>query len=122
MDIIDADRTGHLVANVRMQTHDYRPNRQIKGATRAARVVRRTGLTNSTKHRDEVLMGGRETGMTKAKTEYARKLAAERIQRHWRAYYRYCHENSEWMTTTWVCATMIQATWRSYHVRRIRMD
>jgi len=122
MDIIDADRTGNPVANMRMATHDYRPNRQIKGSTRTARVVRRTGLANSTHHRDQVMTGMKATQMSQVKNEYVRKMAAERIQRHWRAYYKYCRENEGWMTTTWICATMIQTRWRSYHVRRIRLD
>jgi len=49
-------------------------------------------------------------------------LAAERIQRVWRAWFEYCQETSEWMTVTWICATMIQSHWRSYHVRRKNMD
>ena len=31
-------------------------------------------------------------------------------------------DNSEWMTVTWICATMIQSHWRSYHVRRVKLD
>jgi len=122
MDIIDADRTGHPVTNPRQVPHDYRPNRQIKGSTRTARVVRRTGLQNSTKHRDDVIFGANPSAMVLVKQEYMRKMAAERIQRAWRAYYKYCRENHDWMTATWVCATIIQAHWRSYHVRRKNID
>lgn len=122
MDIIDADRTGHQVANTRQVQSDFRPNRQIKGSTRTARVVRRTGLHNSTKHRDEVLQGVSQSAMSAQKSVYVQKMAAERIQRAWRAYYKYCRENADWMTTTWLCATMIQAKWRSYHVRRLKLD
>mmetsp|Transcript_78539 Transcript_78539/g.163178 ORF Transcript_78539/g.163178 Transcript_78539/m.163178 type:complete len:963 (+) Transcript_78539:119-3007(+) len=122
-DIINADRTGHPVTNVHMPPNDFRPNRQMKGSTRTARVVRRTGLANCTKHRDEALTGGAKAKqMSQLREEYIRKMAAERIQRHWRAYYKYCRENEEWMVSTWKAATIIQTCWRSYHVRRIRLD
>merc|ERR1719277_1387084 len=122
MDIIDADRTGYQVANTRQAPNDYRPHRQIKGSTRTARVVRRTGLHNSTTHRDEVLHGVKQSAMSAQKSAYVQKMAAERIQRAWRGYYKYCRENADWMTTTWLCATLIQAKWRSYHVRRLKLD
>merc|ERR1719413_346643 len=52
----------------------------------------------------------------------AQTIAANRIQTVWRSWYQYCQNNAEWMTITWICATMIQSHWRSYHVRRLRMD
>merc|ERR1719183_739733 len=61
-------------------------------------------------------------GSAPGKSLACQKMAAERIQRFWRAWYKYCRENQEWMTTTWMCATMIQATWRSHNVRRIKLD
>lgn len=122
MDIIDADRTGHVMNTTRIAPNDYRPNRMMKGATRTSRMVRRTGTYNSTRHRDHIAQTRQLSGMDAQRSEYTRKIAAERIQRAWRAYYRYCQENADWMTTTWICATMIQAHWRSYHVRRVKHD
>lgn len=125
MDIIYAERRGPQIGEVtdmRLVPHEYRMNRQIKGTTRTARVLRRTGLGQTTKYRDEVLYGMQSSAMTVQKKQYMRKLAAERIQRAWRAWYKYCRENADWMTTTWICATMIQAKWRSYHVRRKKKD
>mmetsp|Transcript_39794 Transcript_39794/g.69916 ORF Transcript_39794/g.69916 Transcript_39794/m.69916 type:complete len:933 (+) Transcript_39794:214-3012(+) len=122
MDIIDADSTGHALGSSRTAPNDYRPNRVIKGSTRTSRVVRRTGMFNSTKHRDQIMTNSKLSVGTKQKSSYVQKTAAERIQRVWRAWYKYCQENSDWMTTTWICATMIQAKWRSYHVRRQKLD
>jgi tetratricopeptide (TPR) repeat protein len=123
MDIIDADSANHVVTSSRTAPHDFRPNRVIKGATRTARVVRRTGIHRSTKHRDHMIAGRCQLGTTSdLKDTYKRKAAAERIQRVWRSWYRYCQENHDWMTTTWVAATMIQSAWRSYHVRRRKLD
>eukprot|EP00927_Polykrikos_kofoidii_P038220 TRINITY_DN32517_c0_g1_i1.p1 TRINITY_DN32517_c0_g1~~TRINITY_DN32517_c0_g1_i1.p1 ORF type:complete len:922 (+),score=104.41 TRINITY_DN32517_c0_g1_i1:69-2834(+) len=122
MDIVDSDNANRMVTAARVAPHDYRPNRVIKGATRTAKVVRRTGLHNSTKHRDLVMAGRLVNATDASKTAYQRKVAAERIQRVWRSWYKYCQENHDWMTTTWVAATMIQAKWRSYHVRRMKLD
>jgi len=122
MDLIDGDNGTRAITAARSAPNDYRPNRLIKGATRTARVVRRTGVCNSSKHRDQVMSGGARGAAATLKNAYNRKMAAERIQRVWRAYYKYCQENHDWMTTTWVAATMIQATWRSYHVRRKKLD
>lgn len=120
MDIIEADTSAHGAS--RTAPNDYRPNRVIKGSTRTSRVVRRTGMFNSTKHRDQMINDKSQTKSAPQRDAYAQKMAAEKIQRVWRAWYRYCQENSDWMTTTWICATMIQAKWRSYHVRRLRLD
>jgi len=122
MDIVDAERTGHVMNTTRIAPNDYRPNRMMKGATRTSRMVRRTGTYNSTRHRDHIAATRHLAGMDAQRSEYVKKIAAERIQRAWRAYYRYCQENADWMTTTWICATMIQAHWRSYHVRRVKLD
>ncbi|CAK0896781.1 unnamed protein product, partial [Prorocentrum cordatum] len=40
----------------------------------------------------------------------------------WRAYHKYCEDNAEWVFTIHRCANLIQKVWRSYHVRRVRMD
>jgi len=122
MDIIDVENGNHAVAGTRSAPNDYRPNRMIKGTTRTARVVRRTGLLNSTTHRDQVMTGRNLNATATQKTAYQRRMAAERIQRVWRSWYKYCQENHDWMTTTWIAATMIQANWRSYHVRRQKLD
>lgn len=119
IDLIEADMQGR---STRTAPNDYRPNRVVKGSTRTSRVVRRTGMFNSTKHRDHIMTNMIQSKGTQQKSEYVQKVAAERIQRVWRAWYRYCQENSDWMTTTWICATMIQSRWRSYHVRRMTLD
>jgi hypothetical protein len=116
MDIIDSDASAHVLGSARTAPNDYRPNRVVKGSTRTSRVVRRTGMFSTTKHRDLMLTKACEGKGPAQKSEYVRKAAAEKIQRVWRAWYKYCQENSDWMTTTWICATMIQAKWRSYHV------
>lgn len=121
MDLIDGEHQ-HQVGCTRTVPNDYRPNRTIKGTTRTSRVVRRTGMYNSTKHRD-LVMSGRDKGpATAVKEAYRQRCAAEKIQRTWRAWHKYCHENADWMTTTWIAATIIQSRWRSYHVRRLKMD
>merc|ERR550525_1736430 len=79
-------------------------------------------MINSTMHRDRVMANRQMSVSVAHKSAYVQKIAAEKIQRCWRAWYRYCQENGDWMTTTWICATMIQAKWRSYHVRRVKMD
>mmetsp|Transcript_22345 Transcript_22345/g.69455 ORF Transcript_22345/g.69455 Transcript_22345/m.69455 type:complete len:926 (-) Transcript_22345:139-2916(-) len=122
MDIIEADGDG---PSMRSAPNDFRPNRSMKRSTRTSRVVRRTGVFNSTTHRDRVeadLQKKRANDGAPWKSAHVQKLAAERIQRVWRSWYQYCQENSEWVTITWICATMIQSHWRSYHVRRMRMD
>merc|ERR1740122_422449 len=123
MDIIDAEGEGHK--SMRTQPNDFRPNRVIKRSTRTSRVVRRTGVFNSTAHRDraEAEQERKRLGNSQPwKSARVQKMAAEKIQRVWRAWYQYCKDNSEWMTVTWICATMIQSHWRSYHVRRQVMD
>jgi tetratricopeptide (TPR) repeat protein len=123
MDIIDAEGDGQK--SMRYTPNDFRPNRVIKRNTRTSRVVRRTGVFNSTVARDRVMADmtkKRVSASAPWKSAETQKLAAERIQRVWRAWFEYCQETSEWMTVTWICATMIQSHWRSYHVRRKKMD
>jgi len=122
MEIIEADNAGHAMGSSRTAPNDYRPNRVIKGATRTSRVVRRTGMFNSTKHRDQIMSSTQRSVGNGTSTAFVQKAAAERIQRVWRAWHKYCRENADWMTITWICATMIQAKWRSYHVRRLKQD
>lgn len=122
MDIIDSDAGAQALGCSRTAPNDFRPNRVIKGSTRTSRVVRRTGMFNSSKHRDMIMSNKNQSKGEKQKSQYIQKVAAEKIQRAFRAFHKYCAENSDWMTTTWICATMIQARWRSYHVRRIKLD
>jgi hypothetical protein len=124
LDIIDADRTGHSLGSTRTVPHDYRPNRVVRGTTRGSRVMRRFARTvyNSTHHRDKVATEKYQSAITIQKAKYNEVTAACKIQRMWRAWYKYCCENGDWMVKTWVCATKIQAVWRSYHVRRIKFD
>jgi len=120
MDLMDADNGAS-----ESKVQDFRPNRTMKRQTRTSRVVRRTGVFNSMTHRDRVaedIAKKRNMATEPWKSPAAQKIAATRIQRVWRSWYQYCQDNSEWMTITWICATMIQSHWRSYHVRRQRMD
>lgn len=121
-DIIDADCNNHAVTGARIAIYDCRPNRMIKGTTRTARVVRRTGLSNSFTHRELVSSGRGQAASIAYKSAYEKKMAAERIQRVWRAYYAYCQENQDWMAVSRAAATAIQANWRGYHVRRMKFD
>jgi tetratricopeptide (TPR) repeat protein len=122
MDIIDEGGRKNTMRDGRT---DYRPNRSMHRSSRTGRLVRRTGVFNSTHNRDRV---AEELAKRAAKANqpwtspHVQKLAAERIQSVWRSWYQYCQQNSEWMTITWICATMIQSHWRSYHVRRRRLD
>merc|ERR1719420_312916 len=124
MDLIDADRDSHQTRSpMRSAPNDYRPNRLIRGSTRTSLYLRRTGMFNSTSHRDRVLANKLSASDAKPwKSQFIQKTAAERIQRAWRAWHKYCMEHQDWMTTTRICATMIQARWRSYHVRRQKLD
>eukprot|EP00927_Polykrikos_kofoidii_P038485 TRINITY_DN32847_c0_g1_i1.p1 TRINITY_DN32847_c0_g1~~TRINITY_DN32847_c0_g1_i1.p1 ORF type:complete len:974 (+),score=195.45 TRINITY_DN32847_c0_g1_i1:63-2984(+) len=125
VDIIDAE--GQNRTSVKAIASDFRPNRSMNRNSRTSRLVRRTGVFNSTVHRDRVSEDlAKRRAMLASGNGYrsaaAQKLAAERIQTTWRAWNRYCKQNSGWMTISWICATMIQSHWRSYHVRRKRMD
>jgi len=123
MDILDAG--GDNRASIRGCAADMRPNRSMKRSTRTSKVVRRTGVFNSTANRDRV-MGEiekrRERQKKPWKSAQTQQLAATKIQQTWRSWYTYCQENSEYMTMTWICATIIQSHWRSYYVRRAEKD
>lgn len=122
VEMIDADVSMNALTFSRTAPNDYRPNRVIKGSTRTSRVVRRTGMFHDSKRRDDILNNKVVRKGAPQRIEYVRKAAAEKIQRVWRAWFRYCQENADWMTTTWIAATMIQSRWRSYHVRRMKLD
>merc|ERR1719301_443710 len=80
-------------------------------------------MFNSTTHRDQMITNKTQVQTAKPwQSQFVQKTAAERIQRCWRAWHRYCAEHQDWMTTTRICATMIQSRWRSYHVRRQKLD
>lgn len=80
-------------------------------------------MFNSSSHRDGVIKNRALAQTAKPwKSQFIQKTAAERIQRAWRSWHAYCQEHQDWMTTTRICATMIQARWRSYHVRRVKLD
>jgi len=122
MEIIEADMDGPSMRNT---SNDLRPNRSMKKSTRTSRIVRRVGVHNSTTHRDRVeeeLVRKQANKVPSWRSAHAQQIAATRIQRVWRSWNKYCRENSEWMTITWICATMIQSHWRSYHVRRLKAD
>eukprot|EP00747_Dinoflagellata_sp_TGD_P164355 gnl/TRDRNA2_/TRDRNA2_184176_c0_seq1.p1 gnl/TRDRNA2_/TRDRNA2_184176_c0~~gnl/TRDRNA2_/TRDRNA2_184176_c0_seq1.p1 ORF type:complete len:957 (-),score=221.98 gnl/TRDRNA2_/TRDRNA2_184176_c0_seq1:192-2993(-) len=119
--LLDADG-GKTRTTTRLAPNDFRPNRTIKGSTRTSRMVRRTGMLHSTKHRDEVLQTKLKLGKNDVKSPMVQNMAAEKIQRFWRAWYAYCQENADWMTMTWMAAIIIQSRWRSYHVRRKKLD
>jgi len=123
MNVIDDERDGKKRSPMRSAPHDFRPNRLIKGSTRTSLYLRRTGMFTQTTHRDAVITSKKSGDQSKPwKNQFIQKTAAERIQRAWRAWHKYCMEHQDWMTTTRICATMIQARWRSYHVRRQKLD
>ncbi|CAK0868578.1 unnamed protein product, partial [Prorocentrum cordatum] len=123
MDIMDAEL--HSQVSMRAAPNEIRPNRSMKRLTRTTKVLRKTGNFCSTDNRDRVqaeIEKRRADRKAIWKDPKLQRFAAEKIQRVWRSWYAYCQENAEWMTITWICATMIQSHWRSYHVRRLRMD
>lgn len=119
-DVVNADNTGRAVGKSSKASRDFRPHRMVAGSTRTAKLSRRMlGGSVETANRDR-LVAARQTefkGLAAAKMAYRRKMAAERIQRFWRGYREYCEENSEWMKTTWIAASEIQAVWRSHRAR-----
>ncbi|CAK0848385.1 unnamed protein product, partial [Prorocentrum cordatum] len=120
-DVINADNTGHAVGRSSKASRDFRPHRMVAGSTRTAKLARRTlGGSVETAHRDKLVAAKQQDfkGLAAAKTAYRRKMAAERIQRSWRAYREYCEENSELMQATWNAASQIQAKWRSHRSHR----
>lgn len=120
MDIIDAEVDCEPSMSA---PNDFRPNRAMKRSTRTSKVVRRTGVFNSTVYRDKVMKDSTRfvLGGNNATVE-TQNAAASTIQNTWRSWHKYLQDNSEWMTVTWICATMIQSHWRSYHVRRVKLD
>merc|ERR1719421_852697 len=95
MEIIDLERDSHRRrCPVRSAPNDNRPNRVIKGSTRTSLVLRRTGMFNVTLHRDEVI--AKHSNPNAKRTWYSAHVqasAAERIQRYWRSWHRYCEEH-----------------------------
>ena len=101
MDILDAG--GDNRASIRGCAADMRPNRLMKRSTRISKVVRRTGVFNSTANRDRV-MGEiekrRERQKKPWKSAQTQQLAATKIQQIWRFWCTYC----------WICATITSLT------------
>lgn len=124
MEIIDLERDSHRRrCPVRSAPNDNRPNRVIKGSTRTSLVLRRTGMFNVTLHRDEVIAKSSATNLLRATySAHVQAEAAKRIQQVWRRWHRYCLEHADWMSATRICATLIQARWRSYHLKRMKLD
>jgi tetratricopeptide (TPR) repeat protein len=123
MDIVDTDLNSQV--SMKSTSNDLRPNRSMKRQTRTTRVIRKTGVYQTTDNRDRVAAELEKRRLQKVEVwrdPLVQKMAAQKIQRVWRSWYSYCQENAEWMTITWICATMIQSHWRSYHVRRVKMD
>lgn len=123
MDIINGEDVRHNTFH--SAPNDVRPNRSMKRYTRTSLVARHTGLQNSMVHRD-VVVDNAKAKLALQQSPHAdpdvEQNAAICIQTVWRKWHAYCKENSEWLTVTWVCATMIQTHWRSYRVRRTRWD
>jgi len=124
MEIIDLERDSHRRrCPVRSAPNDNRPNRVIKGSTRTSLVLRRTGMFNVTLHRDEVIAKHSNPNIkTKWYSAHVQATAAKKIQETWRKWRQYCTDNADWMSTTRICATLIQARWRAYHVKRVKLD
>jgi len=123
MDIMDVEGEGEPSKSA---PNDFRPNRSMKRSTRTTRVLKRTGVFNSTANRDKVMADMAKLAAfgppVRAASEEKQNEAAAKIQTVWRAWHKYLQDNSNWMTVTWICATMIQSHWRSYHVRRQKLD
>merc|ERR550514_2531255 len=116
----------HSRSPMRSAANDFRPNRLINGATRTSLVLRRTGMFNESAFRDQIIAkrkgDGRSFGRAPWKSGMIQKAAAERIQRVWRSWHRYCRDHHDWIMTTRICATLIQARWRCYFVQRQKLD
>lgn len=129
MEEIDVERENNRNRQaMKPSQNDYRPNRVLQGSTRTSLVIRRTGaIANQTFYRDELrererLSAMRAAGSSRASTKTLQKVAAERIQSIFRMWREYLLNNREWITTTRICAMLIQSTWRQYHVRRQKLD
>lgn len=124
MEIIDLERDSHRRrCPVRSAQNDNRPNRVIKGSTRTSLVLRRMGMFNEQTNRDEVIAKATDPRpKLRWHSVHVQRVAAERIQRYWRSWHRYCEEHADWMSTTRICATLIQARWRAYHIKRMKLD
>lgn len=55
-------------------------------------------------------------------SQLLRRVAAERLQKAWRAHQKYFKTNRDRIVNENRCATMIQARWRAYHVRKTKLD
>jgi len=65
---------------------------------------------------------GQQATAMEQQAELARRKAAIQIQRAWRQHHRYKRENAERWKRQKIAATMIQARWRAFHIRKVRLD
>eukprot|EP00927_Polykrikos_kofoidii_P071540 TRINITY_DN67800_c0_g1_i1.p1 TRINITY_DN67800_c0_g1~~TRINITY_DN67800_c0_g1_i1.p1 ORF type:complete len:1032 (+),score=97.84 TRINITY_DN67800_c0_g1_i1:160-3096(+) len=91
-----------------------RPPRAPLRSTRAERELARTGALSSRGARDEV----RDAGRTAPQSQLLRKTATEKLQRYWRAHWRFKQLTKDRKEKERLCATMVQARWRAFHVLR----
>jgi tetratricopeptide (TPR) repeat protein len=99
------------------------PMAPVEAAPTSKRPGRRTRDAVTT---DGGAVGFRQRGAAAdarvRKSQFVQKVAAEKIQRAWRKWHAFRRDNQDWMTTTRICATMIQARWRAHRVRKARLD
>mmetsp|Transcript_66492 Transcript_66492/g.152320 ORF Transcript_66492/g.152320 Transcript_66492/m.152320 type:complete len:1053 (-) Transcript_66492:162-3320(-) len=101
--------------------NDYRPNRIIRNnAKRTTQALTDAGFFNSTHHRDQVVSKRKkpERAARPRQSKAVEEVAAERIQRTYRAYKAYCMHNRDWIQAMAVCAVKIQAVWRAHYSRK----
>jgi hypothetical protein len=107
---------------------DYRPNRTLRGSSRTSLVMRKHGFFNETRARDELIrdrtfaVGGQKRGQVGQHSTRAVHLAAEKIQRTWKSYRKYCLEHEEYFSICNSAITKIQRRWRFYHKDRVYLD
>lgn len=103
---------------------DPKPHRSRPGG-QTAREVRQQGgrQAQTTEARDKVIEEKEQRShMAAPRSAYVQRMAAERIQRCWRASMQYKRDRGEWRESAGVCATKIQARWRAHHVQKARLD
>eukprot|EP00439_Symbiodinium_sp_Y106_P039157 s5646_g4.t1 len=92
MDIIDAEDCEPSMS----APNDFRPNRSMKRSTRTAKVVRRTGVFNSTTFRDKVMNDRERLALGgKTATPQEQNAAASIIQITWRNWHKYLQALSQ---------------------------
>lgn len=89
--------------------------------TRAQRIAERMQRSGTLGSVAGSQGGGREEVQLQ-QSQLLRKIAAEKIQRAFRAHAKYMKGNRDRIRRENAAATKIQARWRAYHVRRQRLD